>query len=194
MLRPVQVLPFLRPAPPFVLYDADGGTVATPRTAGTILLVQISALRCSGACEDGHPAFQTVQRRLAAVPPAVPVRLVTIVLDGGARPGALRGRAAALGVDPRWWRLATADAARLKTAVGGGLGVYYSAGTAAGVAFEPATVLIDDRGIVRAEYRTGRPDPARLIRDLDLVLREASSRGAVRGAYAVAHFFLCYPR
>jgi hypothetical protein len=193
LLRPVRVLPFLRPAPPVVLRDADGMSIAFP-SAATITIFQVSALRCPGPCEDGHPALQAVQRHLEAVPPAVAVRLVTIVLDGEGRPGALRRRAAALGADRRWWRLATSDPAALKDRIGGGLGVYYAADHKHGVLFDPATILVDERGIVRAEYRTARPDAAGMVRDLDLVRREASSRGAARAAYAAAHLFLCYPR
>jgi cytochrome oxidase Cu insertion factor (SCO1/SenC/PrrC family) len=194
LLRPIQVLPFLRPAPPITLHDAGGAVVAPAATAGSIVLFQVSALRCPGRCDDGHAALQVVQRRLAAAPPSVPVSLVTIVLDGDGHSGALRRRAAALGADSRWWRLGTADAAALKNSVGAGFGVYYTADQNRRPAFEPATVLVDERGIVRAEYRTARPDPARMLRDLDLVLREASSRGAARAAYAAAHLFLCYPR
>jgi protein SCO1 len=193
-LRPVQVLPLLQPAPPVTLRDGDGAVIASAHLGGTVLFFQLSALRCPGPCGDGHEALRALQRRLEVSPPAVPVRLLTVLLDGNVPPAAFRARQAALGVDPRWWRVATADAAQLKNVVGGGFGVYYAADAAGRVAFEPATFLVDEHGIVRAEYRTASPDPARIGRDLDLVLREASSRGVARAAYAAAHLFLCYPR
>ena len=117
---------------------------------------------------------------------------MTIVLDGNREPGAIRGRAGVLGADPHWWSLATADPGQLKNMVGSGFGVYYTEDPSGRIAFEPATFLVDKRGIVRAEYRT--PNPARIGRDLDLVLREATTQGAARAAYAAAHLFLCYPR
>lgn len=194
VFRPVQVLPRLHPAPPVMLRDPEGATIASARLGGTVLVFQLSALRCPGSCGDGHAVLQLLQRRLQTSPPAVPVRLVTVLLDGDVPPAALRARRAALDADPRWWRVATADPAQLKNVVGAGFGVYYAADAAGRVAFEPATFLVDERGIVRAEYRTASPDPSRVVRDLDLVLREASSRGAARAAYAAAHLFLCYPR
>jgi protein SCO1 len=193
-LRPVQVLPLLQPAPPVTLRDGSGAVIASAHLGGTVLLFQLSALRCLGPCGDGHEALHTLQRRLEVSPPAVPVRLLTVLLDSPVPPAALRARQVALGADPRWWRVATADAAQLKNVVGAGFGVYYAADGTGRVAFEPATFLVDERGIVRAEYRTASPDPARIGRDLDLVLREASSRGVARAAYAAAHLFLCYPR
>lgn len=195
LARPVQVLPLMQPAPAMSLRDSSGATVKTARLAGTVVVLQLSTLECSGSCADGHAALQRLQRRLQTSRPRVPVWLLTVLLDGSARPAAvLRERQTALAADPRWWRVVTADRGGLKAAIGAGLGVYYATDPSGRVAFEPATFLVDERGIVRASYRTASPDPGRIARDLDLVLREASSRGAVRAAYAAAHLFLCYPR
>jgi len=192
--RPVQVVPLLHPAPLLTFRDANGFPVTSAGLDGTIVLLQFSALRCAAPCPDGHAALQAIQRRFDASPPPVPVRLVTVVLDAGATSAALRARETAMGAAPRWWRAAAGDARALKNAIGAGFGVYYTADAAGRVAFEPATILVDGRGIVRAEYRTASPDVRRLARDLDLVVREAASRGPVRAAYAAAHLFLCYPR
>jgi len=193
LFRPVQVLPLLRPAPPVALDDAAGAPIVLARLAGTILVFQFSALRCALPCDDGHQAFQQLQQRLAAKPLGLPVRLVTVVLDGQGRPRQLAERSASMGADPRWWRLATGDATRLKDVVGGGFGVYYAPGPS-GVAFDPATIVVDERGIVRAEYRTASPDAGLIWRDAQLIVREAASRGASRVLYSAAHLFLCYPR
>jgi protein SCO1 len=194
LLRPVQVVPLLRPAPSVTLRDADGGTIVSARLGGTVLIFELAALRCPGPCDGGHEALLALQRRFAAAPPAVPVRLVTVMLDGDGRSGALRARRAAMRADRRWWRVATADAVQLKDVFGAGFGAYYTTDRDGRVEFEPATFLVDERGMVRAEYRTGSPDPARIGRDLDLIIREASSRGTARALYAAAHLFLCYPR
>jgi protein SCO1/2 len=194
VFRPVQILPLLRPAPPMTLREGDGSVITSAHLGGTVFVFHLSALRCLGPCGNGHAALHMLQRRLEVSPPAVPVRLLTVLLDSSVSPAALRARQAALGADPRWWRVATADATQLKNMVGAGFGVYYAADGTGRVAFEPATFLVDERGIVRAEYPTASLDPARIGRDLDLVLREASSWGAARAAYAAAHLFLCYPR
>jgi protein SCO1 len=194
IVRPVQVLPLLQPAPPLVVRDADGGVIALANSPGAILVLQLSALRCAAPCADGLAAIQALQRRFETVPPRLPVRLVTVLLDGNVPPAAMRAQEAALGAHPRWWRVAGADPAALKDGVGAGLGIYYTVADGRRVTFDPATVIVDGRGIVRAEYRTAAPDPRRILSDLDLVVREASSRGAARAAYAAAHLFLCYPR
>ncbi|HLJ59674.1 MAG TPA: SCO family protein [bacterium] len=179
LFRPVQVLPLLRPAPPVALADAAGAPIVLARLAGTILIFQFSALQCARPCDDGHQAFQQLQQRLAAKPLGVPVRLVTVMLDGQGRPRQLAERSASMGADPRWWRLATGDATRLKDVVGGGFGVYYGPGPG-GIVFDPATIVVDERGIVRAEYRTASPDAGLVLRDAQLIAREAASRGASR--------------
>ncbi|HYM91183.1 MAG TPA: SCO family protein [bacterium] len=194
VFRPVQVLPLLRPAPPVSLRDADGVPVTLGRLSGAIVVFQFSALRCAAPCPDGHQALQQLQQRAAAAPLRLPVRLVTVVLDGQERPQALRARRAALGADSPWWQFATGDATQLKDAVGGGFGVYYAQDRDGRIALDPATVLVDERGIVRAEYRTAAPEAALIWRDIGLIAREASTRGAARALYSAAHLFLCYPR
>ena len=126
VFRPVQVLPLLHPAPPVSLRAADGAPLALARLGGTIVVFQISALRCAPTCADGHEALHAIQQRLAAASLSVPVRLVTVVLDGDGRPRALAARRAAMGADPRWWQLATGGATQLKDIVGAGFGVYYT--------------------------------------------------------------------
>ncbi len=194
VFRPVQVLPLLHPAPPVTLLGADGAPIALARLGGTIVVFQVSALRCAPPCADGHEAFLAVQQRLAAASTPVPVRLVTVVLDGDGRPQALGARRAALGADSRWWQLATGDATQLKNIVGAGFGVYYTQDRDGRIAFDPATILVDERGIVRADYRTAALSGGLLWRDIGLVAREAVSRGAGRMLYGAAHLFLCYPR
>ena len=194
VLRPVQVLPLLHPAPPIALRAADGTSVTLERMGGTIVVFQVSALRCALACADGHETLRRIQQRLAAAAPPVPVRLVTVMLDGDGRMRALAARAAALGAAPGWWQVATADPDQLKDIVGAGFGVYYTRARDGRVAFDPATILVDDRGVVRADYRTAAISADLLWRDIGLVAREAVSHGVDRALYGAAHLFLCYPR
>ena len=61
--------------------------------------------------------------------------------------------------------------------------------------FDPAFILVDGWGIMRAEYRTAAPEVDLIMRDIDLVTTEArNSTGAARYAYEAAHLFVCYPR
>lgn len=62
------------------------------------------------------------------------------------------------------------------------------------VVYEPALVLVDDLGYVRARYEVRRLTGARLSRDLGLLVQEARADGASRLVYEAAHLFLCYPR
>jgi len=90
--------------------------------------------------------------------------------------------------------------------IGGGFGVYYekTAQPSEGqgghshsdYAFvhENRFVLVDERGLIRAEYHDLTLDVDRVMRDIRLVSREAASQGAVRYVYEAAHLFLCYPR
>jgi len=194
VFRPVQVLPLLHPAPPVSLRTADGAAVGLARLGGTIVVFQISALQCTPPCADGHEALHAIQQRLATASLPVPVRLVTVVLDGAGRPGALAARSAAMDADPRWWQLATAVATQLKDIVGAGFGIYYTQGRDGRIALDPATIVVDGHGIVRADYRTAALSAVLLWRDIGLVAREAASRGAGRMLYGAAHLFLCYPR
>lgn len=89
-LRPLQVLPLLRPAPPVPLRDTDSVPIALGRLNGVLVIFEFSALGCAAPCEDGHQALQQVQRRLPAASSAF-LSVFTVVLDGQKRPQALQG-------------------------------------------------------------------------------------------------------
>jgi len=101
----------------------------------------------------------------------------------------------------RMFDIPQGDIRTITPCVGGGFGVYFSppdlqAGDdSPRVKFDPRYVLVDHLGIMRAEYRTGAPDPTLIARDVNLLLEEAAnSDGVVRLGYEAAHLFLCYPR
>jgi protein SCO1 len=191
--RPVQVLPRLRPLPAFSLQDQQGGWLADSELRGRAVLVSFGYSRCGDACA----ATSSLLRDLAAQPAATPL-LLTVDLDAAYDTlPVLQRYATALGADGERWRLLRGEPAEIKALVGGGLGIYYTAGGEA--AAPPPTLrdhrvlLIDGQGLVRAEYAGVGLDISRVRRDLALVEREAASQGPTRLLYSAAHLFVCYP-
>lgn len=110
-------------------------------------------------------------------------------------PERLREYAARLRGEDENWHFLTGAPDRLKWMIGGGFSVFYDARDDGTFTFDPAFMLVDGTGILRAEYRTATPEVDRVLRDVGLVAQEANkSKGANRAAYEAAHLFLCYPR
>jgi protein SCO1/2 len=198
VLQPVKVLPRISLAPGLALTDQEARRLTSEDLRGQIVLYTFSYTRCGAPCSEMNGVMRDLQRRLGEAVDAedLPVRLVTISFDAERdTPDVLRGFAATVGADPARWRFATGDPARLKQAIGSGFQVYYAPAAAEAFQFDPAFILVDGWGIIRAEYRTARPELGRLLRDIRLVADEArNSTGVARYAYEAAHLFLCYPR
>jgi protein SCO1/2 len=194
VLRPVQVLPRGAALPAFHLVDADGRGLTEWDALGAPTLFQLGYAGCGAACAPAEAALRAVQARLDAPPEGgLPVRFVTVSLDPADDRAALQRYAARLGAAPGRWRVAGGDPAQVRQLVGAGFGIYYT--TNGEMRFEPATVLVDERGLIRAVYRGAAPDPAVVLRDLRLLGDERrNSAGAGRLVYEAAHLFLCYPR
>lgn len=185
-------LPRLGFAPGYALTDAQGARLTSEDLRGHVVLYAFAAADAPPG-RDPAPVLRAVQDALAGQEEgSVPVRLVSVVLD--ADPHVLPRVAETAGADPARWLVATADPEPLRTAVRDGFGVWYEKREDGAIAFDPAFVLADGMGIVRARYRVGLPDPERLLADVRSVVREAeASRGAARLAYEAAHLFRCYP-
>ncbi len=205
VIRPIVVLPRIAPSPGFALVDSTGQPVTSEDRRGFLTLYSFSYLDCDVQCPQSVDDIAALRVAVAATLPAgTPLSFVTISLDPENDTPARLATAAsahALPADAPGWLLLTGDPARTRATVGGGFGVYYSppdlqAGDASPrVRFDPRYVLVDHLGIMRAEYRTGTPDPALIARDVNLLLKEAAnSNGVVRLGYEAAHLFLCYPR
>ncbi len=195
ILQPIKVLPRIGLGPGIVLVDQDGKSLTSDTLRGKIVLYSFGYSRCEAPCRGAQTVLQEVQRQLKAEGMTVPVQLVTIsfdtVHDG---PPVLRGMATAAGADPTLWAFATGEANRLKYAIGGGFEVYYGPNDAGGFDYDPAMMLVDGWGILRAEYRTPTPKLETVLRDVRLLMEEAeNSEGVARYAYEAAHLFLCYP-
>lgn len=197
IFQPVKVLPRISLAPGLALTDQDQKSLTSETLRGQIVLYNFTYTRCGEGCAAQTQVLQALQRQLVDLDTGgVPVQLVTISFDTAHdTPAVLRGFAAGVGADPGQWQFATGEAAALKRAVGGGFQVYYAPAPDGGFEFDPALVLVDGWGIIRAEYRTAAPALDRLVRDIRLVAEEAgNSDGIGRYAYEAAHLFLCYAR
>lgn len=191
-LRPIVVLPRITLAPGFALVEAHRQRITSEDMRGQLTFYAFVPQACPATCQQTLAALRTTHDRLNTVTLDVPVRFVVVVLDApAASPMALAPLADTL---PQEWLVATATPEVLKRTVGAGFGVYYDA-TASPVKYDPAVMLVDGAGILRAEYRTAQPDPAILLRDLGLIDQEVrNSTGLGSLAYEAAHLFVCYPR
>lgn len=197
IFQPVKVLPRMQLAPGFSLLDQDGQPLTNESLRGHAVLYAFSYTRCPQPCSNIDATLKQVQEGLNSLDlGGLPVSLVTLSFDPEHdTPDVLQAHAAALGADPAIWRFATGDAMRLKLILGGGFEVYYAADETGGFKFDPALVLVDWAGIVRAKYdlRTTAPDADALLAHIALLAREAkNSSGAARLAYEAAHLFACY--
>lgn len=192
--RPVQVLPRISAAPAFMLTDQNGRWVSDIDLRGSVLIINFAHTRCGERCaamERGLLTLVDVLRadgRLGAQ-----VRLVTITVDEHDTPPALRAYAARLNASAPEWIFLTGSARELKQLVGGEYGVYYRLDGET-VHLDQRVVLVDETGLLRAEYDGMRLDPAIVLRDIGLVEQEANSSDVARPIYEAAHIFVCYPR
>lgn len=196
--RPIRVLPRIAPAPGYALTDQDGQRFTSEEMRGTVTLYDFRPVSsCNGPCDATTDVMRTIQDELAVLGVEdPPVKLVTISLDPEHdTPEVLRTKAAELGADTNRWRFATGSADLVKMVVGGGFDVFYDNQDDGSVRYDPAMVLVDGWGIIRAEYRVGVPNPEHVLKDIQSVTNEAQkSRGPARLAYEATHLFVCYTR
>lgn len=197
VLRPIQVLPRITVAPGFAVLDQDGQPLTSEDLRGAITLYNFSYSNCRPPCPDTTAVMQAVAQRLPTVDTrGVPVRLVTLSVDPQRDTAeVLRAFGARYGADFAQWRFATAEVGRLKYLIGGGFGIYYQMRPDETLVLDPAFMLVDGDGLLRAEYRTASPNLDIILRDIRLLAMEAvNSAGPGRLAYEAAHLFVCYPR
>ena len=196
--RPVQVMPRQFPAPPFTLVDQNGHPLTNNHLWGTPYLVNFLYTRDEEAAPIMTARMRHFQDRLQQAGLDRQVHLLTISFDPQHdTPSVLRAYSRRFGADEEIWSFATGDAAQLKQVIGKGFWVYYQAegsGRNRRFRYDRRLILVDEQGIIRAQYEEALTDDARIWRDLGLVIREAGTRGAGRVLNEAAHLFLCYPR
>ncbi len=200
LARPVQVLPLLDPVVPFTMVDHRGQVYRSHRRAGPVVAYAVGATRDAAGMGLTLRLLDGLQRELAARGwwDRVEVAFVTVDPEHDG-PDVLRALAETFpGAAQPNVSLLTGSPVTVRLAVGAGFGIYFEPPVMTGDGFrfghEPALVLVDGQGVVRARYRVRRVGAARVTRDIGLLLREADAKGVSRAIYRAAHLFLCYPR
>ncbi len=196
-VQPVQVLPRMTLAPGYALTSHDNLPLTSEDARGAITLYNFTYTHCAAPdCPETGSAAGAIHNRLHTIPTqGIPVRMVTISFDPERdTPEVMRAWANDHGAHVGHWVVATGDPVQLKNVIGGGFRTYYEQQPDGSFRFDPAWVLVDGNGIIRARYKTAQLDPEIFARDVGLLTREiANSSGAGRLAYEAAHLFLCYP-
>lgn len=198
VFQPIQVLPRMQLAPAFNLTDQDGRPLTSETLRGQFVLFTFMYTHCPTPCYNINETMQEVQDRLNEVQlDGIPVSFVTISIDPERdTPEVLNAYATSFGADLNQWKFATTtNKSMLKTIIGSGFETYYEEKGDGSFTFDPAFVLVDGWGIVRAEYRytTEVSHADRILRHLGVLAEEVrNSKGTTKLAYEAAHLFLCY--
>jgi protein SCO1/2 len=194
VFQPIKVLPRIGLAPGFRLTDQDGQRLTNEDLRGKIVLYNFSYAGCGEPCEQVNATLREVQDRLAQQEGEAPVTLVTLSFDPERdTPAALRAYAVSVGADPARWRFAVGEKAQTKAIIGGGFEAYYEPDGKGGFSFDPALILVDGWGIVRAAHRRQMPTADQIMRQIQVIEEEiGKSKGVAKLAYEAAHLFACY--
>ena len=203
--RPILVLPRIKLAPGFAFTDQRGERLTDEDLRGKIVLYTCTYADCDNGCTEDRALIPAIQDRVAQLEVEIPVEFVTMAFDSArVSPERLAAYAAEseANADPAPWHIVTGEPKQLKQVIGNGFRTYYGPklghdGQQEDGEFDldPAFILVDGWGIMRAEYRTAKPEVDLIMRDIDLIATEArNSKGATRYAYEAAHLFVCYPR
>ncbi len=198
VFQPIKVLPRMQLSPAFSLTDQDNARLTSEDLRGQFVIYNFAYTHCPAPCYNMNETIQEVQSRLNEVTlDDIPVAFVTISIDPDRdTPEALKSYADSLGADTTQWKFATtANKSLLKTIIGSGFETYYEEKDDGSFTFDPAFVLVDGWGIVRAEYRyaTEVSSADRILRHLGVLADEVrNSKGTAKLAYEAAHLFLCY--
>lgn len=198
IFQPIQVLPRMQLAPAFNLVDQDDRALTSEDLRGQFVVYSFTYTNCPAPCYNINDTVKEIQARLGEVElNDIPVIFITLSIDPERdTPAALNAYAQSIGADTTHWKFATTpNQTLLKTIIGVGLETYYEKKDDGSFAFDPAFVLVDGLGIVRAEYRyeTEVSNADRILRHLGVLADEVkNSTGTNKLAYEAAHLFLCY--
>ncbi|MFN8381061.1 MAG: SCO family protein [Anaerolineales bacterium] len=198
VFQPIQVLPRMQLSPAFDLTDQNNERLTSEDLRGQFVLYTFTYTNCPAPCFNVNETMQEVQSRLNEVQlDGIDVSFVTISIDPERdTPEVLNSYAKSIGADANNWKFATTtNKALLKTIIGSGFETYYEDKGNGEFSLDPAFVLVDGWGIVRAEYRyqTEVSNADRILRHLGVLAEEVrNSKGSAKIAYEAAHLFLCY--
>lgn len=198
VFQPIQVLPRMQLSPAFSLTNQSNERLTSEDLRGQFVLYTFTYTNCPASCYNINETMQEIQSRLNEVKlGGIKVSFVTISIDPERdTPEVLNAYAKSLNADLSRWQFATTtNKDLLKTIIGSGFEIYYEDKGNGDITFDPAFVLVDGWGIVRAEYRyqTEVSSADRILRHLGVLADEVqNSSGAKKAAYEAAHLFLCY--
>ncbi|HEY8531486.1 MAG TPA: SCO family protein [Limnochorda sp.] len=206
VLQPVKVLPLGDPAPIFELVGIRGEAFRSHERDGRIVLYFLGVSRDRDRTGPVLASMAGVAEELLArgwlgsrvelafitLDPEhdTPAELARLAREAALEPYTVRQDGQAPGVS-----LLTGSPVAVKLAVGTGFGVYYEPPAFVDgswrFVYEPAVIVVDGGGRIRAR-RPGSTPVWALVRDTELLVKEADARGASRLLFAGAHLFLCY--
>lgn len=196
VFQPITVLPRIALAPGYALVDQNNKQLTNEDMRGRITLYSFTYSDCDGECSNTTPLMADVYAEISRMDTGgIPVELVTISIDPADTPEVLHDISQSMNLDSTVWHFVTGSEARVRWVIGGGFAVFYKALDEGSYKLDPALMLVDGAGVLRAEYRRVSPDIDIVMRDIGLLVDEAhNSDGASNVAYEAAHLFLCYPR
>jgi len=195
--RPVQVLPRGQEVPAFNMTDHRGATYVFPDSARPINAFVVAAAWDAPAVAAIVPLLEEIDALVTQGGWQDLVQVAWITPDPARDDvAAMRALAERLPLPEQLDAvLLTGAPVTTRLVVGGGFGIYVgTAEDSSPLIYEPALVLVDDLGYVRARYEVRRLSSSRLARDLGLLAKEMRAGGAGRLVYEAAHLFMCYPR
>ncbi|MBO8140827.1 MAG: hypothetical protein H0Z37_01430 [Firmicutes bacterium] len=196
LARPVQVLPRMNAVPPFQMADQRGGEYRFPDRARPVNVFVVAASWDERAIHPAAHLLEGIWQEADARGWLDRMQLAWITPDPENEDpqslASLAGRVPVLSRAGVPVLLGAPVAVRM--AVGAGFGIYVGASEDGRAVYEPAVVLVDDRGILRGRYSVRSVTSDRLTRDIGLLINEYEAEGAGRVLFEAAHLFVCYPR
>ena len=208
VFQPVKVVPRLAYGPAYQLVDQNGAPFTDAMLYGKVVLYGFGySSDPTGGLDQTIADMRQLQQAAEAEGMGDQVMLVLILFDDQRdTPQQRVALAQEHGLDPERWVLLGGDAPTLKQVIGQGFGVYYERVPLSDLLDDPSapteaygylqaqrTILVDERNIIRAEYRSPL-NLERAMRDVRLIIKEKNSTGAARALNEAAHLFMCYPK
>jgi protein SCO1/2 len=207
VFQPVQVIPRLAYGPEYNLVDQNGQPYTEETVANQIVLYGFGythdPTETIGQTIDDMRRFQA---QIESENFESEISLALILFDDQRDTIEARQQFAdQYHLDLSNWYLLSGEAEELKRIIGLGFGIYYEPVPLAELLDGAAEsedygylqahryVLLDERNILRAEYRTPL-DLELAMRDIRYIIKEKNSTGIERGLNEAAHLFLCYPQ
>ena len=150
-IKPVVVLPRISLAPGFNLVDQTGAQFSNEHLRGGIALYNFTYTNCDGACPQTSPLMAEVYEQVIELETdGIPVHLVTMTIDPEHDSvEKMVAYAEQFNADPEVWHFVTGSPVQLKSVIGGGFSTYYIQ-KEEGLKFDPAFMLVDGSGVLRA--------------------------------------------